>query len=136
MIHPELSKAISNLSIGIIKYDNIIVEDSPQMLKGRLQLFQESLFFDLEDKNINDINEIKDWRAIFKQLGKDPNRYRHSAESLYRRVKKQDFLPSMNSAADINNFFHFNIVFLLEYMIHPLLKVMWNYVKARQTKHM
>ncbi|MEK3887587.1 B3/B4 domain-containing protein [Bacillus sp. FSL K6-3431] len=105
MIHPELSKAISNLSIGIIKYDNIIVEDSPQMLKGRLQLFQESLFFDLEDKNINDINEIKDWRAIFKQLGKDPNRYRHSAESLYRRVKKQDFLPSMNSAADINNFF-------------------------------
>ena len=83
----------------------MIVEESPQMLKGRLQLFQESLFFDLEDKNINDIEEIKEWRSIFKQLGKNPSRYRHSAESLYRRIQKENFLPSMNSAADINNFF-------------------------------
>lgn len=104
-IDPELCQSIPNLSFGIIQYDNIIVENSPQMLKGRLQLFQESLFFDLEDQNINDIDEIKAWRAIFKQLGKDPNRYRHSAEALYRRVKKQNFIPSMNSATDINNFF-------------------------------
>src|SRR5690606_28479448 len=41
----------------------------------------------------------------FKKLGKDPNRYRHSAEGLYRRVKKQAYLAPLNSAADINNFF-------------------------------
>ncbi|MBS4198463.1 hypothetical protein KHA93_02230 [Bacillus sp. FJAT-49732] len=101
----QLCVALPELKIGIIDYENIIVEESPQMLKGRLQLFQESLFFDLEDLNINDYEEIKEWRTIFKRLGKDPNRYRHSAEALYRRVKKQQFLPSMNSAADINNFF-------------------------------
>ncbi|MBS4218176.1 hypothetical protein KHA96_07530 [Bacillus sp. FJAT-49711] len=102
---PQLCSALPDLKIGIIDYENIIVEESPQMLKGRLQLFQESLFFDLEDTNITDYEEIKEWRMIFKRLGKDPNRYRHSAEALYRRVKKQQFLPSMNSAADLNNFF-------------------------------
>ena len=102
---PQLCSTLPDLKIGIIDYENIIVEESPQMLKGRLQLFQESLFFDLEDTNITDYEEIKEWRMIFKRLGKDPNRYRHSAEALYRRVKKQQFLPSMNSAADLNNFF-------------------------------
>lgn len=104
-IHPDLYEEIPNFKIGIIYYQDIIIEHSPQMLKGRLQLFQESLFFDLEESNINDIPEIKEWRQIFKQLGKDPNRYRHAAEALYRRVKKQNYLQSTNSAADINNFF-------------------------------
>ena len=88
-INPRLYEVIPNIKIGIIQYDNIAIADSPQMIKGRLQLFQESLFFDLEEKSINDYKEIKEWRSIFKQLGKDPNRYRHSAEALYRRVKKQ-----------------------------------------------
>src|SRR5690606_17613535 len=101
----QLCDTLPELKIGIIHYSNIIVEESPQMLKGRLQLFQESLFFDLEEMNINEFEEIKEWRTIFKRLGKDPNRYRHSAEALYRRVKKQNFIPSMNSATDINNFF-------------------------------
>lgn len=75
------------------------------MLKGRLQLFQESIFFDLEEKNVSDLKGIKEWRTVFKRTGKDPNRYRHSAESLYRRVKNQQFLQTINSAIDLNNFF-------------------------------
>ena len=35
-------KQIPNFKLGIIEYKNITVGDSPQMLKGRLQLFQES----------------------------------------------------------------------------------------------
>lgn len=104
-LNPELCDAIPNLKFGIIHYDNIIVGESPQMLRGRLQLFQESLFFDLEDHNINDFTEIQEWRNIFKKLGKDPNRYRPSAEAIYRRIKKHNYLPSLNSATDINNFF-------------------------------
>lgn len=104
-IAPSLYEDIPDMKIGVIYYDNITVGDSPQMLKGRLQLFQESAYFELEDKNVTDYEEIKEWRAIFKKLGKDPNRYRHSAEALYRRVKKQNFLPPLNSATDLNNFF-------------------------------
>lgn len=101
----ELPEQIPGFKLGIIEYKNITVGDSPQMLKGRLQLFQESIFFDLEDKPVTELPGIRDWRQIFKKLGKDPNRYRHSAEALYRRVQKQNYLTSVQSAIDMNNFF-------------------------------
>ncbi|GAE48036.1 hypothetical protein JCM21738_5092 [Mesobacillus boroniphilus JCM 21738] len=81
------------------------------MLKGRLQLFQESIYFDLLEKNVTELEGVKEWRSIFKTTGKDPNRYRHSAEALYRRIAKQNYIQSIHSAIDLNNFFS------LEYQI-------------------
>ncbi|MDQ0197935.1 B3/B4 domain-containing protein [Neobacillus ginsengisoli] len=101
----ELVELLPNIKIAIIEYRNITVGDSPQMVKGRLQLFQESIYFDLENKNITDLPGIQEWRKVFKITGKDPNRYRHSAEALMRRVQKQNYLSSVQSAIDINNFF-------------------------------
>ncbi len=96
---------IPDFKIGIIHYDQIIVGNSPQMVKGRFQLFQESIYFDLEGKNVTELDGIKEWRQIFKKIGKDPNRYRHSAEALYRRVQRQNYIQPVHSATDINNFF-------------------------------
>ncbi|RSD29168.1 B3/B4 domain-containing protein [Mesobacillus subterraneus] len=96
---------VPGFSVGVIEYKNIMVGVSPQMLKGRLQLFQESIYFDLLEKNVTDLEGIKEWRSIFKTTGKDPNRYRHSAEALYRRVAKQNYLQPIHSAIDLNNFF-------------------------------
>ncbi|MFT8321515.1 MAG: phenylalanine--tRNA ligase beta subunit-related protein [Bacillus sp. (in: firmicutes)] len=104
-IQKELKSIIPDLKIGFITYKNIEVIPSPQMIKGRLQLFQEAIYFDLEDANVNDIPSIKEWRQIFKAAGKDPNRYRHSAEALFRRIKKQNYLQPINSSIDLNNFF-------------------------------
>ncbi|WP_066295142.1 B3/B4 domain-containing protein [Bacillus sp. FJAT-29937] len=104
-VSSEICGLIPDFKIGVIRYQNIEVGESPQMVKGRLQLFQESIYFDLEDKNVTDLDGIKEWRQVFKAVGKDPNRYRHSAEALYRRVKKQNYLQPVNSATDINNFF-------------------------------
>jgi DNA/RNA-binding domain of Phe-tRNA-synthetase-like protein len=101
----ELIAIIPNFKIGVIEYKNITVGDSPQMLRGRLQLFQESLYIELENKKVIDLPGIQEWRNLFKLTGKDPNRYRHSAEALYRRVQKQNYLASVQSAIDINNFF-------------------------------
>ncbi|MBS4188632.1 hypothetical protein KHA94_00155 [Bacillus sp. FJAT-49705] len=104
-ISSEICALVPDFKIGVIQYQNIEVGASPQMVKGRLQLFQESIYFDLEEKNVTDLDGIKEWRQIFKTVGKDPNRYRHSAEALYRRVKKQNYLQPVNSSIDINNFF-------------------------------
>jgi DNA/RNA-binding domain of Phe-tRNA-synthetase-like protein len=104
-ISEDLHKLVPNFKMGIIQYQNINVSESPQMLKGRLRLFQESLYFDLENQNITDLDGIKEWRQIFKTIGKDPNRYRPSVEALYRRIKKQNFIDSVQSAIDVNNFF-------------------------------
>lgn len=103
-ISPELLSLVPGFKMGIIIYKDIEVGSSPQMLRGRLQLFQESLYFDLEEKQLSDLKGISEWRSIFKKTGKDPNRYRHSAEALYRRVKKQNYIQSINSATDLNNF--------------------------------
>ncbi|MDF2039042.1 phenylalanine--tRNA ligase beta subunit-related protein [Cytobacillus oceanisediminis] len=111
MIDPELCRLFPQFKIGFITYKNIEVGQSPQMVKGRLQLFQESIYFDLEDKSVTEFEGIREWRQIFKTAGKDPNRYRHSAEALYRRIKKQNYLQPVNSSIDINNFFS------LEYQI-------------------
>ncbi|MDZ5713139.1 B3/B4 domain-containing protein [Jeotgalibacillus haloalkalitolerans] len=101
----SVHSSLKSLSFGIIHYKNTTVSESPQMLKGRLQLFQESLFFDLKDQKPADFEGIAEWRQLFKQFGKDPNRYRPSTEALLRRIAKQNYLPSTNSAVDLNNFF-------------------------------
>jgi len=104
IVQDQLKQLIPDFKVGIVHYQDIQVGDSPQMLKGRLQLFQESLFFDFEDKKVTEIPGISEWRKIFKTIGTDPNRYRPSNEALYRRVQKQQFLHPVNSAVDLNNF--------------------------------
>jgi DNA/RNA-binding domain of Phe-tRNA-synthetase-like protein len=101
----EIKGQIPDFKLGVIEYKNILVGDSPQMLRGRLQLFQESIYFDLENTPVTELPGVREWRAIFKNNGKDPNRYRPSVEALYRRVQKQNYLSSVQSAIDINNFF-------------------------------
>ncbi|MGD6801365.1 hypothetical protein FZC79_19540 [Rossellomorea vietnamensis] len=104
-ISPAITEKIDGFKIGFIQYKDIEVGASPQMLKGRLQLFQESIFFDLQQKGVTEIDGVAQWRKIFKTAGKDPNRYRHSAEALFRRIQKQNYLQTINSAIDLNNFF-------------------------------
>ncbi|WP_253724499.1 B3/4 domain-containing protein [Sporosarcina sp. HYO08] len=104
-IDPKLFETLPNLKLGINYYTKIIVSESPQMLKGRLQLFQEQLFFELEDKPLTEFPGIQEWRSVWKSFGADPNRYRHSTEALMRRIKKQNYLSPFHSAVDLNNFF-------------------------------
>ena len=103
-VNSEIKEVLPDFKIGIIHYNNITVSDSPQMLKGRLQLFQEQLYFDMDDKEITDFPGLLEWRLAWKALGGDPNRYRPSAEALYRRVRKQNYLTPVNSAIDMNSF--------------------------------
>lgn len=104
-IDPILFEKVPNFKIGIIHYSKITVSDSPQMIKGRMQLYQENLFFDLQDTSVTEQPMIKEWRTTLKILGVDPNRYRHSAESLLRRIAKQQYLTPLHTAVDLNNFF-------------------------------
>lgn len=93
------------LKVGIIHYTKIVVSESPQMIKGRTQLYQENLYLELQETPITERPGIAEWRKIWKTLGADPNRYRHSAESLMRRIAKQNYLSPFHSAVDLNNFF-------------------------------
>ncbi|WP_062051844.1 B3/4 domain-containing protein [Bacillus sp. JCM 19034] len=104
-IDPSLQTIIPNLKMGIIQYHHIEIADSPQMLKGRLQFFQETLQVEFATKPIADVVGVAEWRRAFKALHIDPNRYRPSNEALLRRIKKGNFLPFIHSAVDLNTFF-------------------------------
>jgi len=104
-LNPSLLTQLPELKIGIIHYTKIVVAESPQMIKGRMQLYQENLYLEMQDQPVTERKGIAEWRQLWKQLGADPNRYRHSAESLMRRVSKQNYLIPFHSGVDLNNFF-------------------------------
>ncbi|MFC7686730.1 B3/4 domain-containing protein [Ureibacillus sp. GCM10028918] len=101
----ELLQTNDQLKIGIIHYTKIVVSESPQMIKGRTQLYQENLYLELQENPVTQREGIAEWRTVWKSFGADPNRYRHSAESLMRRIAKQNYLAPFHSAVDLNNFF-------------------------------
>ncbi|KAA0547332.1 hypothetical protein FZW96_10660 [Bacillus sp. BGMRC 2118] len=104
-IDSSVSSKVPDFKVGIITYEEITVSSSPQMIKGRFQLYQESIAFDLDNQPLSEFQGIKEWRSVFKKLGMDPSKYRPSHEALTRRIAKRDFLAPIHSAADINNFF-------------------------------
>lgn len=104
-INDSLFTTNDQLKIGIIHYTKIVVSESPQMIKGRTQLYQENLYLELQENPVTERPGIAEWRKVWKAFGADPNRYRHSAESLMRRIAKQNYLSPVHSAVDLNNFF-------------------------------
>lgn len=104
-IDPSLLVIEPQLKIGINHYTKFVTSESPQMLKGRMQLFQEHLFFDLEEKELASVQGVKEWRELWKKLGSDPGRYRPSIEALLRRIRKQNYLSPVNSVIDLNTLF-------------------------------
>jgi DNA/RNA-binding domain of Phe-tRNA-synthetase-like protein len=102
-ISPEIKELVPHFKIGIITYHDIVISESPQMIKGRFQLFLESLR--LEDKSASDYPAVAEYRSVFKVLGIDPSRYRPASEALLRRVLSGKNLPPINSGVDVNNFF-------------------------------
>lgn len=104
-LNSSLTNLVPDFKIGIIHYTKIVVEESPQMIKGRTLLYQENLYLDLQDIAVTEKAGVREWRSLWKTFGADPNRYRHSAEALLRRIAKQNYLTPFHSAVDLNNFF-------------------------------
>lgn len=104
-LNPTLFSVENELKVGLIHYNKIVISSSPQMIKGRMQLYQENLFFEMQESPVTERAGVAEWRALWKKFGADPNRYRHSAESLLRRIAKQNYLTPIHSGVDLNNFF-------------------------------
>nr|WP_263632882.1 hypothetical protein [Bacillus pumilus] len=90
--HPENP----SIHVGKIEYSHIEVGTSPQMLKGRLRLFQESLFFEYEDKVLEEVPAIKEWTDLLKDVPFLP---------ILADIQKEQFIDSTNSVQDLSIFF-------------------------------
>ncbi|PIC98114.1 MULTISPECIES: B3/4 domain-containing protein [unclassified Sporosarcina] len=104
-IDSSIFTKIPDFKLGIIYYNKTIVSASPQMLKGRLQLFQEQLYFELLDKDFADFNGLAQWQSIWTTLGADPSTKPPALQLLLQQIKDRRYTSSFHSAEDLNTFF-------------------------------
>ena len=76
---------------------------TPENLDGELRLCEEKIVKLPEPKAVLESPAILATRAGYKALGKDPARYRGSAEALIRRVIAGKGLPRINNVVDVIN---------------------------------
>jgi len=76
---------------------------SPEALIAELQNCEQAVLRLPEPRAVLESAQILATRAAYKALGKDPARYRGSAEALLRRVIAGKGLPRINAVVDIIN---------------------------------
>jgi len=76
---------------------------SPEALIAELNNYEQAILKLPEPRAVLESPQILATRAAYKALGKDPARYRGSAEALLRRVLAGKGLPRINAVVDIVN---------------------------------
>jgi DNA/RNA-binding domain of Phe-tRNA-synthetase-like protein len=101
-IHSALKALAPNLTLGCVSA-RVIVEKRNESLWLEIDQHLTHLSSSIKPDQINSIPQIAAMRSTYKSLGKDPSRYRGSAEALLRRVLSGKGLYQINSVVDINN---------------------------------
>ena len=101
-IHHELKRALPSLSLGCV-CATVRVEKHNTALWDEISTHLAHLTATIKPEQINTVPQIAAMRSAYKALGKDPSRYRGSAEALLRRVLQGKGLYQINSVVDINN---------------------------------
>jgi DNA/RNA-binding domain of Phe-tRNA-synthetase-like protein len=101
-IKADLSQSAPNLALGCISA-NVTVEKHSQSLWQEIDHHLAHLTATIKPEQTNTLPQIAAMRSAYKALGKDPSRYRGSAEALLRRVLSGKGLYQINSVVDINN---------------------------------
>lgn len=102
IIDPELKRRCPRTALGCVTAQ-VVTGASPDALTAELRARAEEIL-GLPDPNaVLAAPEIRATREAYKALGKDPARYRGSAEALLRRVLSGKGLPRINAVVDIIN---------------------------------
>jgi DNA/RNA-binding domain of Phe-tRNA-synthetase-like protein len=98
----EIKQACPRLALGCIQCD-VRVEDSPPDLLAQIDAECTAMAGRLKVEDIHAIPTIAATREGYKALGKEPSRYRPSAEALIRRVLQGKGLYRVNNVVDLLN---------------------------------
>ncbi|MGI9494404.1 MAG: B3/B4 domain-containing protein [Geminicoccaceae bacterium] len=96
------AKANVAVTLGIVQC-HVTVTEPGQALSEALDKAAADRLSSLSGGTVGDIAQISATRAAYKMLGKDPSRYRPSAESLMRRLTQGKGLYRINNVVDTNN---------------------------------
>jgi len=101
-ISPEILEKCPALALGCWE-GNVVVETERTDLWERIDRDLEALASRMEVADIHGLPEIHATRTAYKACGKEPSRYRPSAEALLRRVLKGKGLYRVNNVVDALN---------------------------------
>ncbi len=100
-IDPEIKSCCPNIKLGIITGRVIVTEPIEQLWSEFESVLYEKSQLSFEE--VKEIPPLLQARESYKKLGKDPSRYRLSAEALHRRLIKGRSLYRVNNVVDILN---------------------------------
>jgi DNA/RNA-binding domain of Phe-tRNA-synthetase-like protein len=102
LIAKELEDKCPRVVLGCVTA-RVEAPSSPAELIAELKNCEQSILRLPEPRAVLDSLQILATRAAYKALGKDPARYRGSAEALVRRVIAGKGLPQINAVVDVIN---------------------------------
>jgi DNA/RNA-binding domain of Phe-tRNA-synthetase-like protein len=101
-IAPDLKSRCANVALGCVEAE-VETGASPAGLDELLCACEERIAKLPEPRAVLEASAIRTARAGYKALGKDPARYRGSAEALLRRLIGGKGLPRINNVVDVIN---------------------------------
>lgn len=101
-ISPEFTKRWPYMKLGCIECEVTIDPQNAELWK-KIEHLSGAISISLEIEEISQLPVIQATRKAYKACGKDPARYRPSAESLLRRIARGDELYQINNVVDTVN---------------------------------
>ena len=102
-VHEALQKKCPRVALGCVT-SQVEARPSPAVLVEEMQARVQEILRLPYARGVLESPQILATRAGYKALGKDPARYRGSAEALLRRVIAGKGLPQINAVVDVINF--------------------------------
>lgn len=101
-IDPGLKKKCPSVALGLVTAQ-VRAADSSLELLGEMYSCEAAILRSVDPRALLDAPAISATRAGYRALGKDPARYRGSAEALLRRLVSGKHFPNINCVVDIIN---------------------------------
>lgn len=101
-ISEEIAKACPDLHVAVMECDVVNTVSDEQLWKEITEV-ETHIRTTCKLEDINKFPPIQATRQAYKRLGKDPNRYRPSAEALRRRILRELPLYKIDTLVDIIN---------------------------------
>lgn len=101
-IDEGLKKKCPRVALGCVTAE-VKARETPAGLDGELKVREEEILRLAEPRAVLEATQVAAARAAYKALGKDPARYRGSAEALLRRLIAGKGLPRINAVVDVIN---------------------------------
>lgn len=112
-MHIEINNVIRekcpDISLGLL-IANVKVTKPIDEIKNLLDMEADEIQENFTMGNYKN-KALESARAVYRQLGKDPTRYRISSDSLFRRILKNKGVYYVNNVVDINNIISLRTLF-------------------------